>query len=72
MDGKLLDKTVKYDLDYMNKILKAMIYVDEMDAILLKVKGQGTKLIYSGKISFYMTSFGEGACVLGSAAGLQP
>jgi hypothetical protein len=28
----------------MNKILKAMIYVDEMDAILLKVKGQGTYL----------------------------
>lgn len=25
-----------------------------------------------GKISFYMTSFGEGGCILGSAAGLRP
>ena len=41
-----------------------MIYIDEMDAILLKVKGQG-------KISFYMTSFGEHACIIGSAAGLE-
>jgi len=40
-----------------------MIYIDEMDVMLLKVKAQG-------KISFYMSSFGEGACILGSAAGL--
>lgn len=42
LDGKLLDKKVKFDLDYMNKILKTMIYIDEMDTILLKVKGQGS------------------------------
>lgn len=41
-----------------------MIFVDEMDDILLKVKAQG-------KISFYMTSFGEHACIVGSAAGLK-
>lgn len=26
----------------------------------------------AGKISFYMTSFGEHACIVGSAAGLKP
>lgn len=42
-----------------------------MDTVLLKVKGQGiiSKLTL-GKISFYMSSFGEGACILGSAAAL--
>lgn len=40
-----------------------MIFVDQMDDILLKVKAQG-------KISFYMTSFGEHACIVGSAAAL--
>jgi hypothetical protein len=28
LDGHLLDKTIKFDPDYLNKILKAMIYVD--------------------------------------------
>jgi hypothetical protein len=42
----------------MNKILKAMIYIDEMDSILLKVKAQGKISIKLGKISFYMSSFG--------------
>jgi len=44
LDGKLVDTKVKYDADLMCKILKKMIYVDEMDSILLKVKGQGIKL----------------------------
>lgn len=43
MDGKLLDNKVKFDTDYLNKILKAMIYVDEMDSVLLKVKAQGMR-----------------------------
>ena len=47
-----------------------MIFIDEMDDILLKVKGQGTCVCYLGKISFYMTSFGEHACIIGSAAAL--
>jgi ABC-type amino acid transport substrate-binding protein len=42
LDGNLLDKTISYDPAYLNKILKAMVFVDEMDAILLKVKAQGT------------------------------
>ncbi len=37
-----------------------------------KSKAKVQLLSYSGKISFYMTSFGEGACILGSAAGLKP
>jgi TPP-dependent pyruvate/acetoin dehydrogenase alpha subunit len=51
LDGKLINKNIKYDSEQLIKILKTMIFVDEMDDILLKVKGQG-------KISFYMTSFG--------------
>lgn len=49
LEGKLLDKSIKYDLDYMHKILRAMIYIDEMDSILLKVKGQGNKLLIQAK-----------------------
>jgi len=37
----LLDSKIKYDVDYLNKILKSMIYIDEMDVMLLKVKAQG-------------------------------
>lgn len=48
-----------------------MIFVDEMDDILLKVKGQGIIKLILGKISFYMTSFGEHACIVGSAAALK-
>ena len=37
-----------------------MIYIDEMDVMLLKVKAQGIYFYYYkiGKISFYMSSFG--------------
>jgi hypothetical protein len=41
LDGKLINKKIKYDTDELVKILKTMIFVDEMDHILLKVKGQG-------------------------------
>ena len=41
LEGKLLDSKIKYDLHYLNKILKSMIYIDEMDVMLLKVKAQG-------------------------------
>ncbi len=42
LDGKLVNKNIKYDTEELVKILKTMIFVDEMDDILLKVKGQGT------------------------------
>lgn len=51
LEGRLLDKSIPYDTQLLTKVLKTMIFVDEMDSILLKVKSQG-------KISFYMTSFG--------------
>lgn len=49
LNGNLLDNNVKYDLEYMNKILKGMIYIDEMDTILLKVKGQGINILSQEK-----------------------
>lgn len=42
LDGNLLDKKVNWDGGYLARILRTMIFVDEMDSILLKVKGQGT------------------------------
>lgn len=57
LDGQLLDRNVKFDLPYMNKILKAMIYVDEMDSILLKVKGQGMLCIKLRKNIFLYDFF---------------
>jgi hypothetical protein len=42
LDGNLLDKRLQYDAAYLNKILKTMIFVDEMDDLLLKVKAQGS------------------------------
>lgn len=41
LDGKLVNHEVKYNTEELVKILKTMIFVDEMDSILLKVKGQG-------------------------------
>lgn len=42
LEGKLLDGKVKYDAEELAKILKTMIFVEEMDTMLLKIKGQGT------------------------------
>lgn len=42
LDGNLLDRTLSFDAGYLAKVLRTMIFVDEMDTILLKVKGQGT------------------------------
>lgn len=36
-----MDKKVKYDAEELAKILKTMIFVEEMDSMLLKIKGQG-------------------------------
>lgn len=41
LEGQLLDKNHQYDSALLLKILKAMIFVDEMDSILLKIKSQG-------------------------------
>ncbi len=42
LDGQLLIKDFKYDTELLTRVLKKMIFVDEMDTILLKVKSQGT------------------------------
>lgn len=42
-----------------------MVKVEEMDSILYMSQRQG-------KISFYMTSFGETATTVGAAAALEP
>jgi hypothetical protein len=42
LDGNLLDSSLVWDGGYLARILRTMIFVDEMDSILLKVKGQGT------------------------------
>lgn len=41
LEGQLIDKKFTYDAQLLAKILKNMIFVDEMDSILLKVKSQG-------------------------------
>mgnify|MGYP006897111794 CR=1 FL=1 len=45
LDGNLLIKDFKYDTDLLVRVLKKMIFVDEMDVLLLKVKSQGTLTI---------------------------
>jgi hypothetical protein len=52
LDGKLLDNKITYDLAELTKVLKTMIFVDEMDTILLKVKGQGTRYATQEKYHF--------------------
>jgi len=47
----LLDKTIKYDPTYLSKVLKTMLFVDEMDTILLKVKGQG--IYFDMKVKYH-------------------
>lgn len=42
LNGQLLVKDHIYDTNLLVKILKTIIFVDEMDNTLLKVKGQGT------------------------------
>lgn len=42
LNGQLLVKDHVYDIKLLVKMLKTMIFVDEMDTILLRVKGQGT------------------------------
>ena len=57
----------KYDIndkDLLLKIFETMVRLEEMDQFLLMTQRQG-------KISFYMPSFGESACVIGSAAALK-
>lgn len=49
LNGQLIVKNHIYDTKLLVKILKTMIFVDEMDSVLLRVKGQGTISITKAK-----------------------
>lgn len=53
------------DQETLVKVYKSMITLDTMDNILYDVQRQG-------RISFYMTNYGEAASHLGSAVALKP
>jgi methyl coenzyme M reductase beta subunit len=45
LEGRLLNKDIKFDCDELAKILKAMIVIEEVDKYLLKIKNQGKQLL---------------------------
>lgn len=52
------------DKGLLNRIFDTMVRLEEMDSFLLMAQRQG-------KISFYMTSFGESACTVATGAALN-
>jgi 2-oxoisovalerate dehydrogenase E1 component alpha subunit len=65
LDGNVISKKFDtVDPKVLKKIYEYMVRVEIIDDILLKSQRQG-------KISFYMTSFGENATVLGISAALK-
>lgn len=67
LEGKPTDPTACASIDtaQLIKIFEMMVQVEETDSLLYMAQRQG-------KISFYMTSHGEEAAVIASAAALQP
>jgi 2-oxoisovalerate dehydrogenase E1 component alpha subunit len=53
------------DQEFVEKMYRTMILLNTMDIILYESQRQG-------RISFYMTTFGEEATLIGSAAALEP
>jgi 2-oxoisovalerate dehydrogenase E1 component alpha subunit len=51
--------------EFVEKMYRTMILLNTMDTILYESQRQG-------RISFYMTTFGEEATLIGSAAALEP
>jgi hypothetical protein len=49
LNGQLLVKDHTYDTKLLVKMLKTMIFVDEMDSVLLRVKGQGSLTLIQAK-----------------------
>lgn len=65
LDGKVVSpENDNVDYELLVKVYEKMISTEIIDDILLKAQRQG-------KISFYMTSFGETATIIGSAASLK-
>ena len=65
--GVPLEKNIeasKGELEILKKVFYQMIDIETVDDILNKSQRQG-------RISFYMTSFGESGTIIGSAAGLS-
>lgn len=67
MNGRLLDKAVEPALnrEHCQKMMRDLLTLQAMDDVLYNAQRQG-------RISFYMTSTGEEATHIGSAAALQP
>ncbi|ORC84191.1 putative 2-oxoisovalerate dehydrogenase alpha subunit,putative [Trypanosoma theileri] len=67
LDGNVVNpkEEPKVSREFMVKMMEAMVRHHTIDGILLEAQRQG-------RISFYMTSYGEEASIVGSAAGLQP
>lgn len=66
LEGEVVSKAYdNLDFKELNKIYEYLVRVEIIDDILLKSQRQG-------KISFYMTSFGENATVLGITSSLKP
>ncbi|XP_066280265.1 2-oxoisovalerate dehydrogenase subunit alpha, mitochondrial-like [Branchiostoma lanceolatum] len=65
--GEVLDPTQKPELpeDVILDMYRKMVLLNTFDAIMLNVQRQG-------RISFYMTNYGEEAAHMGSAAALDP
>lgn len=61
---RVLDERCVISRPVAERILRTMVVHNAMDKILLEAQRQG-------RISFYMTMFGEEAAVVGAAAGLQ-
>lgn len=65
LEGNVVAKEYDFkDKELLNKMFETMVKLEEMDTFLLMTQRQG-------KISFYMPSFGESGCVIGSAAALN-
>jgi 2-oxoisovalerate dehydrogenase E1 component alpha subunit len=58
------DYVVKHDDDTLKRMYRTMVQLNEMDKILYDAQRQG-------RISFYMTSYGEEATHIGSASALE-
>ncbi|CAD8176016.1 unnamed protein product [Paramecium octaurelia] len=66
LEGNLVAKEYNnIPKEILNQIFDLMISIEEMDNLLYMSQRQG-------KISFYMTSFGETATTVGTTAALQP
>lgn len=65
-NGNILDKSQEpnFSLEYVQKMYRDMIQLSVMDKILYESQRQG-------RISFYMTNYGEEAAHIGSASGLS-